>query len=767
MMHNQTIWNRSSILGLLILAGFASANAYAKDNITLPQTVTGSETVANATKASHEKIGVVLSGGGARGLAHLGVLKALEAQHVPIDYIAGTSAGALIGGMYASGMSIAQIESKIKDLDLTAVAFAPPNRKELPQTTRNLDYKGNVIVDVSVTEEGKVALPAAVSNGAKVEQVLRDILKDHPYNTDFDTLPIPFRAVAADLATGKMVVLKEGQLANALRASMSIPAAFTPVEIDGKLLVDGMIDRNLPVDVVKRMGATRIIAVDVSSGLLPKDQLNSVIGVSEQMLNLLVKRNMDEQIALLTPKDVYIKPALGDIGSLEFQRGAEAAKIGFEAAEAPSIQQQLAHLSVPSATYATLMAKHAPQKAPNIKIDFIRVQTNGLASPATLRAEISMKEGQNFDINAVNKDINSLMSSGRIGSVGYAIEKVGNYNELVYKVEEKDVAKNAIRAGVEVASNGLSDQQFTLHLSHRRVWLNSFGGEWRNHLTFGKTTSVDTQLNQPLSHSGSAYIRPYMHASYEKHPAYLTNSDNIGAEYTSNRQTYGFWAGAPIGRIGEWGVGLSYRRAHLYSNTVNPLLNISSSTFSHTTLDAQVTLDQLDDAYIPTKGYFLRAFAHVSPSTSQNERRHMQAGFIGLYAMNKKAHSLAFTLEAAGQSNTGNVYLSPFTLGGYQHLSGYAQDQFVGNYRAFSSLTYRYRTPLSILNNPLIVGASLEVGNTWEHASDISTRFLKYSGSIFGALRTPIGPAQLGIGLTRSGNARLYFFLGKTFTETP
>ena len=515
MMQNRTALGRSRILGLLILIGFSSSNAWAKDVADHAPTVNDSNLDSAAqVNASREKIGVVLSGGGARGLAHFGVLKALEAQHVPIDYIAGTSAGALIGGMYASGMSIAEIEKKIKNLDLTAVAFAPPNRKELPQTTRNLDYKGNVIVDVSVTEEGKVALPAAVSNGAKVEQVLRDLLKDHPYDTDFDKLPIPFRAVAADLATGKMVVLKQGQLAHALRASMSIPAVFAPVEMDGQLLVDGMIDRNMPVDVAKQMGATRIIAVDVGSGLLPKDQLTSVIGVSEQMLNLLVKRNMDEQIALLTPKDVYIKPALGDIGSLDFQRGEEAAKIGLTAAEAPAVQRQLARLSVAPATYAAFMAKqHAPQKTPDVKIDFIRVQTNGLASPATLRAEIAMKEGQNFDINTINQDIARLMSSGRIGSVSYSVGKVGERNELVYDVEEKDVAKNAIRAGVEVSSNGLSDQQFSLHLSHRRVWLNRFGGEWRNHATFGKTTSLDTQLNQPINQSGSAYVRPYAHVS--------------------------------------------------------------------------------------------------------------------------------------------------------------------------------------------------------------------------------------------------------------
>ena len=154
-----------------------------------------------------EKIGLVLSGGGARGLAHLGVLKALEEQHVPIDYIAGTSAGALIGGMYASGMSIAEIEDKIKDMDLGAVAFAAADRRELSQNTRNLDYQANSIVDVSITKGGKVTLPIAVSNGAKVESVLRDLLQNQPYATDFEKLPIPFNAVAADLTTGKMVVL--------------------------------------------------------------------------------------------------------------------------------------------------------------------------------------------------------------------------------------------------------------------------------------------------------------------------------------------------------------------------------------------------------------------------------------------------------------------------------------------------------------------------------------------------------------------------------
>ncbi|TDR31842.1 patatin-like phospholipase family protein [Hydromonas duriensis] len=741
---------RASILSLLIVASFAALPAHAKDIPLQP----------SAAPVQQEKIGLVLSGGGARGLAHIGVIKALEAQHIPIDFITGTSAGALIGGMYASGMSISEIENKIKSMDLGDIAFAKAERREQTQVTRNLDYKGSTIADISITNSGAVAFPQSVSNGTKAEEVLRDLLKDHPYDADFDKLPIPFRAVAADLATGKAVVLKNGQLAQALRASMSIPAVFPPVEMNGRLLVDGMIDRNMPVDVAKQMGATRIIAVDVGSGLVPKDRLNSVLGVSEQMLALLVQRNMDEQIALLSSKDILIRPQMGDIGSLEFNRGMEAAQAGFNTTQ--TMTKQLASFAVPNDVYQNLMAKHQPQVMPAVKVDFIRVQTNGLASPASLRTQIQMQEGQNFDLNTVNQDIARIMSSGRISNVAYEVQKLGEHNELVYFVKEKDIAQNAVRAGIEVVSNGLSDQQFSLNLSHRRVWLNSLGGEWRSHATIGKTTSFDTQLNQPLSHADTVFVRPYAKVSNEKRPAYL-NGSQVSTEYTTHHQTYGILFGTPINRIGEWGLGLSYRRASLSGN-ISALQAGAATKMAHTTVDAQLTIDQLDDVYIPTSGYFFKAFAHVSPTKADNEKRYVQAGVLGLYAKRFNNHSIAFSMEATGQSSDTSPYLSPFGLGGYQHLSGYAQNQFVGNRTLFGSLTYRFNTPWRVLNNPLIVGASLESGAVWAN-EPLENSGLKYSGSLFGALQTPIGPAQLGFSLTRQGNARLYFYLGKTFTE--
>ena len=762
--------NKSTVFALLLATAWAGTSVAWAQNVEPSSSTTSSSastrTASTAPTAQREKIGLVLSGGGARGLAHLGVLRELERQHIPIDYIAGTSAGALIGGMYASGLSVDEIELRIKDLDLQAISFATEDRRKTTQNRRNLDYQANNALDVSVSDSGGVSLPIAISDGTQVEAVLRDILKDRPYDIDFDKLPIPFRAVASDLATGKIVVIKNGQMAQALRASMAIPGVFAPVAKGDQLLVDGMVARNLPVDVARQMGATRIIAVDVGSDLRTKDELNSVVAVSDQIVGLLVKRNVDEQVATLTKKDILIRPPLGKLSNLDFKSAHAAIKIGETALESPAMRRQLASMAVQPSTYAQRMSGHhavAASDTNNITIDFVRVETNGLASPTALESQLDMQAGQTFNIERVNQDIDTLMTSGRISLVRYAIKRVGEHNELVYQVTEKDSATNAVRAGLEVEGDSATNQQFTLHVSHRKVWLNRLGGEWRNHLALGKTTIISSELNQPLTTRGNVYVRPSVKLTYEKHPVYIGN--DLASEYNVSRIEYGFLAGTPIQRIGEWGVGASRRRVSVSGNQTNPAVIIPSDSVWRTTLDAQLTLDQLDDVALPTEGYFLRSYARISPQ-SNNGSRFWQTGLQTLWAKSLRQHTINLRFEAGASNNNRSVYFSPYNLGGYQRLSGYSQNQFLGNYMAFGSATYRYRTAYAVLNNPLYIGASLEAGNTWANRDDIGHR-LRYSASLFGALNTPIGPAQLGVGISPKGNARFYFFLGRTFSETP
>lgn len=757
-------FKKTTILSLLVCTTWAALpQAWAQEVNSHTTIAPTTDTRSAKPTDGREKIGLVLSGGGARGLAHLGVLRELEKQHVPIDYIAGTSAGALIGGMYASGMSVDEIESSIKNLDLSALAFGSLDRRKLPQHTRSLEYKSNDVVDVSISESKGVSLPIAVSDGTQVEAFLRSVLKNKPYDTNFDHLPIPFRAVASDLVTGKMVELKDGQLVQAMRASMSIPGVFTPVEIDGKLLVDGMVARNLPIDVARRMGATRIIAVDVGSALRTKEQLGDLVGISDQILGLLVKRNVNEQIETLTPKDLLIKPALGDLGNLDFKAAGQAAKLGAAATDTPASRQKLAEMAVSPSVYAQRMARHINTPAPSTLIDYVRVQTNGLASPNTLQQQLQMKNGQPFDIDVVNRDIERLMASGRISQVRYEVNPVGNHHELVYLVTEKDVARNAIRAGVEVEGDSATNQQFTLHLSHRNVWVNKLGAEWRNQLSIGKSSTLATEFNQPLNERNSVYIRPWAKYTYEKRPVYLGEDRTMASEFRRSRKEVGFLVGTPIKRIGEWGIGLSRRNLSISGDDNNPLTNISNENTWRNTIDAQLTLDQLDDVSLPTKGYFLRAYANYSPQ-KQNGTNFWQAGVQSLLATSIRQHSFNLRLEAGATNNEKSTYSSPFSLGGYQHLSGYAKNQFIGNYMAFASATYRYKTSFSLLNNPLYVGASIEAGNTWAKREDISSSWY-YSGSIFGSINTPIGPAQLGLGFAPRGHTRFYFYLGRTFTD--
>jgi NTE family protein len=740
---------KSTATGVLLLSAWIVTPATAQEATTVAVEAKPLTTSTAPPVKKREKIGLVLSGGGARGLAHLGVLRALESQRVPIDYIAGTSAGALIGGMYASGMSVDEIENRIKNLDLQAISFATDSRTNLPQNTRNLEYSSNTALDVSVSEGGKVTLPIAVSSGTQVEELLRDLLRDKPYDVDFDRLPIPFRAVASDLSTGEIVVLKQGQLVQALRASMSIPGVFAPVEKDGVLLVDGMVARNLPVDVARQMGATRIIAVDVGSELYTRDELNSVVSVSEQLLSFLVKRNVEEQVASLTKNDLLIRPALGKLGNLDFKAGKEAPAIGEAAMQTPVVKRQLAKLSLSPVAYASYMSRHASHQPAKTQIDYVRVETNGLASPSVLESQLTMKNGVAFDIDTVNQDIQMLMTSGRIGLVRYQINPVGDKTELVYQVTEKDSASNALRAGLEVQGDSATNQQFTLHLSHRKVWLNPLG-----------------ELNQPLTLSGSAFIRPRLKLTYEKHPVYSAQGNDLASEYRRTRQEIGFLVGSPIRRIGEWGIGASRRHTYISGNDANPAVIIPSEGVWRTTLDAELTLDQLDDVSLPTEGYFLRSYARIAPQT-KNGQRFWQSGIQTLWAARQDAHTINLHFEAAASNHDKSIYLSPYNLGGYHRLSGYSQNQFIGNYLALATAIYRYRTNWSALGNSVYLGTSLETGNTWASHHDISAGSLRYSGSVFGALNTPIGPAQLGIGFSEKGNPRFYFYLGRTFSETP
>src|SRR5512135_1798202 len=353
-------WKKAG--GLLVLAAVLGAMS--------PPSFAENADGAGAVKP-RPRIGLVLSGGGARGAAHVGVLKVLEELRVPIDYITGTSMGSIVGGSYASGNSIDRMLQDISTIKSADLATDSPPRQDVAFRRKQDDLQNYFGPELGF-RGGSVLLPKGVVTGVGLEAVLRDLAKVKG-SVDFDKLPIPFRAVATDIETGKMVVFRSGDLAAVMRASMSVPGAIAPAEVDGKRLVDGGLTRNLPVDVARDMGADVIIAVNLGTPLMRADQINSLLGVTGQMINILTEQNVQASLASLKPSDIIILPELGDYSSADFDHMPDTVAIGEAAAR--KVADKLSRYSLPPDQYAELRRKQMPAQAQyNRPIDEIQVE---------------------------------------------------------------------------------------------------------------------------------------------------------------------------------------------------------------------------------------------------------------------------------------------------------------------------------------------------------------------------------------------------------
>ncbi|MFC1624531.1 patatin-like phospholipase family protein, partial [Candidatus Omnitrophota bacterium] len=316
------------------------------------------------------KIGLVLGGGGARGAAHVGVLKVLKELRIPIDYIAGTSMGAIVGGLYASGLSPEEIEELLTTIDWRDLFTDRPSGKDLSfrqkgDRRRLFDFEWGL-------KKGRLVFPRGIIAGQKLGFLLKSMTLQVTDIEDFDLLPIPFRALATDIETGEVVVLGNGNLAESMRASMSIPGVFTPVEVDGQILVDGGAVKNLPIDVAKEMGADLIIAVNVGTSLAKREKLESAIDITIQVIGIMTLKSVKEQIALLGEKDLLITPRLGDISSSNFEKAEEIIQIGERTAL--GLTEDLKKYSVSMDEYKYFLARHGREDTESVKIDFVKVK---------------------------------------------------------------------------------------------------------------------------------------------------------------------------------------------------------------------------------------------------------------------------------------------------------------------------------------------------------------------------------------------------------
>jgi NTE family protein len=302
------------------------------------------------TAKPRPKVGLVLSGGGARGLTHIGVLKVLHELRVPIDYIAGTSMGAIVGGLYASGMTPDQMQKQLGAVSWPTLLSDSPERSDVGFRRKEELAAFPLSFEIGYRDGEFLWFKGALS-GSNLELFLHELTRNVDDIQDFNKLPIPYRAVATNMVTGKEVIFDSGRLYQAMRASMSVPGMFAPVEIDGRILGDGGLVNNLPVDLVRKMGADIVIAVNIGTPLMSRDQLQSVVGYASQMLNILTEQNVRAQLATLKPTDILISPDLGTLNFIDFAAAPKFVELGEQAAQA--VRTQLAALSDSQERYAS------------------------------------------------------------------------------------------------------------------------------------------------------------------------------------------------------------------------------------------------------------------------------------------------------------------------------------------------------------------------------------------------------------------------------
>jgi len=704
------------------------------------------------------RIGLVLGGGGARGAAHIGVLKELERQRIPIDAIAGTSMGAIVGSLYASGMTPDELEALVGSIDWADAFIDNPQRQDLSYRRKQDDaaYPANLELGLS---DGDVLAPKGLIQGQKLQLILREQLLHVSHVTDFDDLPTPFRAVASDIATGDLYVMGRGDLALAARASMSAPGIFSPVVVDGRMLVDGGLVGNVPVSVVRDMDVDVVIAVDVEFPLYEPEELQSALAISEQMLTILIRKETLRQLSELEAHDILIRPDMDDYGSTNFDDIVDVIAPG-ESATAEAAARLSAYSMSESDYQAFATAKQGPANEPEI-IEFVRVLDAGPLSADVLVARLDTRAGDRVDTEQLAADLDRLYGLQYYEHVDYRLVREDGKTGVEFHTVAKSWGPNFLKFGLSLEDDFEGSTAFNVAARLTATGLNSLGAEWRNDLQLGTNPRFDSELYQPFGFDARYFVAPRV--KFEQNNFNAFSGIDTVARYRVSEYEAGLDLGRTLGHWGEFRLGLFRGYGDARVKVGDPQL--PNLDFQQGGVLARIGIDTLDDAQLPKSGTRVNVDWLMSRpgfgADSDFETLSAVVDKVWSWGTNDK-NTVSLGVEYATTFHSPNQVQDYFTLGGFLRLSGLGRGEISGPHIALARLTY-YRelgAGKGVFDMPFYVGGSIESGNAWQNRSDMSLDSTLANGSIFAGVDTYLGQLFLGAGFSEQGDSSFYLFFG-------
>lgn len=735
---------RGAALAVILLGGVAAGSLAAADE---------------PVSQRRPRLALVLSGGGARGAAHIGALRVIEELRIVPDLLVGTSMGSIVGGLYAAGWSPDEIENLLTELDWGAVFSDTVERRDRP-FRRKLDDERLFIQGRLHVAGGKPYLPAGVLGGQRLELLLDSLEMVSAAPGDFDALPVPYRAVAVDLATGEPVVIGSGRLSRAMRASMAIPGMFPPVERDGRMLSDGGAVANLPVRIARSLGAEAVIAVDITSPLVREGRtFEDFWSVFSRMNSMLTSANRVEDVTALGLGDVYIRPELGDIGFLDFVRAGEAVSIGEAAARAEV--SSLRQFSSGQQVWDEYQVRRRPQEREKVVVHGVALENSSGVDDRVVHSHLAAETDRALDLAALRDSIMRLKALDTFGTIGSRVVKRGAQNQLVLTTPPPSYGRDSLQVGLYLEDNLRGLTEYGLYFRHLVKPVNRSGAEVATTIDLGEPLAFSSELYQPLDPRQRWYLSPGLEARRELWE-FFAEGEELGG-FRLKR-----WQGRlDLGRVlGNWGdVAIRAYSGSVHGSPSSGLAFLFES-FREQVGGVQVRfrVDTRDRTVLPREGTWIRAVYDRGLEGAGAQQPLRRWSVAAERAFSWGENTIAPYLELGDNLEDRITLANAFFLGGLGRLSGFARDELFGKRMALGRVLYYRRVArldLASLRVRAFAGTSLEAGNVLAAGQALTARSMIVSGGPFVGAVTPIGPIFLGYGIAEGGRDHIYVIIGQ------